>query len=285
MIVMATTNNKGEVGTNTSPGTNGYQVRAVVRAVDILELLRTSDGGASLNELAGRSDLAKASIFRMVRTLESTGLIERIPGSDSYRLGVRCLTLGQAYLEQTDLRGEALPTLQRLRQEFDETVHLSVLDDELRVVFLEKLNTTHALGLMSSRIGRTVPSYCTGSGKALLAELDYDPVEVLEANGVLKRHTPSTIYEPDALRRELEQIRAQGYSLDLEEREPGVRCVACPIRAAGGNTVAAVSVSGPTQRLPEHLLQGELADAVRAAAVEISTRLGYTQRRDGLPTA
>lgn len=281
---MATENEDG-IRAKTSSGTNDYHVRAVVRAVDILELLRTSDAGASLNELAGRSDLAKASIFRMVRTLESTGLVERIPGSDTYRLGVRCLELGQAYLEQTDLRREALPTLHRLRQEFDETVHLSVLDDELRVVFLEKLNTTHALGLMSSRIGRTVPSYCTGSGKALLAELDYDPVEVLEANGVLKRYTPSTIYEPDALRSELEQIREQGYSLDLEEREPGVRCVACPIKVAGGSAVAAASVSGPTQRLPEQLLRGELADAVRAAAAEISTRLGYTEQRGGRSTA
>lgn len=273
-MVMAA-GNEDKVRTKAPNGTNGYHVRAVARAVDILELLRMSDGGASLNDLAGRSDLAKASIFRMVRTLESTGLVERIPGSDTYRLGVRCLQLGQAYLEQTDLRGEALPTLQRLRQEFDETVHLSVLDDELRVVFLEKLNTTHALGLMSSRVGRTVPSYCTGSGKVLLAELDYDPVKVLEANGVLRRYTSSTIYEPDALRSELKQIREQGYSLDLEEREPGVRCVACPIKAAGGKVIAAVSVSGPTQRLPVRLLRGELAAAVKAAAAEISIRLGY----------
>ena len=104
---------------------------------------------------------------------------------------------------------------------------------------------------------------------------DEDPVKVLEANGVLRRYTSSTIYEPDALRSELKQVREQGYSLDLEEREPGVRCVACPIKAAGGKVIAAVSVSGPTQRLPVRLLRGELAAAVKAAAAEISIRLGY----------
>ncbi len=267
--------NGDETVTGNSGANGSYRVRAVARAVDVLELLRASDGGASLNELTRRSDLAKASLFRMVRTLEETGLVERVAGSDTYRLGVRCLALGQAYLEQTDLRREALPILQSLRSEFDETVHLSVLDGELRVVFLEKLETTHALGLMSSRVGRTAPSYCTGSGKALLAGLTGDPVATLEDNGTLRRYTANTIYEPDALRNELEKIRERGYSLDLEEHELSVRCVACPIRGAVGDVVASVSISGPSQRLPERLLQGDFADGVKTAAQEISARLGY----------
>jgi DNA-binding IclR family transcriptional regulator len=272
-----------EIVTKTTAARDGYHVRAVMRAVDILELLRTSGGGASLNELSGRSELAKASVFRMIRTLEETGLVERIPGSDTYRLGVRCLELGQAFLDQLDLRREAMPVLQRLRSEFDETVHLSVLDNELRLVFLEKLETTHAVGMMSSKVGRTAPSHCTASGKMLLAGLDGDPVSVLEDNGSLRRFTPNTVHEPDALRRELERIRTEGHSLDLEEHEPGVRCVAAPIRGTFGEMVAAVSIAAPAQRLPERLLRGEFATGVKAAASEISSRLGYNddnQRRD-----
>ncbi len=128
-----------------------------------------------------------------------------------YRLGVRCLALGQACLEQTALR----------------------------------LETTHALGLMSSRVGRTAPSYCTGSGKALLAGLAGDPVAILEDSGALRRYTANTIYEPDALRDELEKIRERGYSPDLEEHELGVRRVAREIRGAVGDVVASVSISGP----------------------------------------
>ncbi|TCJ13670.1 IclR family transcriptional regulator [Rubrobacter taiwanensis] len=253
---------------------DGYRVRAVIRAVSLLELLRTSKGGASLNELASRSGLAKPSVFRMLRTLEETGLVERVAGSDSYRLGVRCLELGQAYLEQTDLRREARPIMERLREEFDETVHLGMLDDELRVVYLEKLATTHAVGVMMSEVGRTAPSYCTALGRAMLSGMEGDPIAELESRGSLHKYTTSTLCDPDELRRELEKVRERGYALDLEEHEEGVRCVAAPIRDASGKTVAAVSISGPAHRLPKRLLRGELARATKAAAREIGHRLG-----------
>jgi DNA-binding IclR family transcriptional regulator len=265
-------------------GGEGYVVRAVVRAARLLELLRTSDGGASLGELAALSGLAKASVFRMLRTLEETGLVQRVPGDDRYRLGVRCLELGQAYLEQTDLRREAVPVLGDLRTEFNETVHLGVLDDDLRVVYLEKLESTHAVGIMMSRVGRTAPSFCTGLGKAMLAALPGDPVATLEEQGALRRYTPSTIAAPKELRTELERIRKRGYSLDLEEHEPGVRCVGAAILGPHGEMVAALSISGPAQRLPERLLRGRLAEAGRAAAAEIGRRLGAQRSSsDGHP--
>lgn len=261
----------------TAAPTRDYDVRAVVRAARLLELLRASDGGASLNELAVRSGLAKASVFRMVRTLEGIGFVERVDGSDTYRLGVRCLELGRAYLDQTDLRREALPLLERLRDRFDETVHLGVLDDEYRVVYLEKLDSTQAIGIMMSRVGKTAPSYCTGLGKALLAARSDDPVAALVERGALKRHTPRTIHRPTELRRELARIGRQGYALDLEEHEPGVRCVACAIEGPGG-AVAALSIAGPAQRLPEESLRGELAVAARDAAREIERKLGTGRR-------
>ena len=259
---------------DTSNTQDGYRVRAVIRAVSLLELLRTSNGGASLNELASRSDLAKPSVFRMLRTLEETGLVERVSGKDSYRLGVRCLALGQAYLEQTDLRREALPVLERLRSDFDETVHLGVLDDELRVVYLEKLETTHAVGVMMSKVGRTAPSHCTSLGHAMLAGNDEDLIGELELRGALGNATANTVSDPDALREILAKVREQGYALDLEGHEEGVRCVAAPIEDASGRTVAAVSISGPKHRLPKRLLQGDLARATKAAAREIGHRLG-----------
>jgi DNA-binding IclR family transcriptional regulator len=251
-----------------------YGVRAVERAVLVLELLRVADGGLSLRELSRRSELPKASVFRMLRTLEATGLVERLPATDVYRLGVRCLELGQAYLEQVDLRSEARPVLERLRREFDETVHLAVLDDELRVVYLDKLETPHAIGLMMSKVGKTVPSYCTGIGKALLAHVEGDPVATLEAQGVLRAYTPSTIHDPDGLRRDLAAVRKRGFSLDLEEHEPGVRCVGCPVMGPRKELLAAISIAGPTQRLPKRLLQGNLATGIMMAAREIGYRLG-----------
>lgn len=240
----------------------------------MLEVLRAADGGLPLNELARRSELPKPSLFRLVRTLEDTGLVERLPGSGHYRLGLHCLKLGQAYLEQADLRSEAAPILEKLRFEFDETVHLAVLDDELRVVYLEKLESPHAVGLMMSRVGRTVPAYCTAIGKVLLASLDGDPVADLEARGALRRYTPNTILEPEAIRHELQTVRKQGFALDFEEHELGVRCVGCSVKGPQERVVAAVSIAGPTHRLPKKLLKGRVAEETMAAAREISRRLG-----------
>src|SRR5215211_330826 len=236
----------------------GYTVRAVVRAVQLLDLLReSSDGGASLQELSKRSGLAKASVYRMLRTLDWAGLVERVPGSERYRLGVRCLEFGRAYLEQVDFRREALPVL-----------------DRLRVVYLEKLDSAHAVGIMMSRVGRTAPSYCTALGKALLAALSDDPVTLLDQWAELRRHTANTICDPDALRDELESIRSRGYALDLEEHEPGVRCVAASIPGLPADAAAALSIAGPAHRMPDELLCGRLAEAVVSAAGEVAARLG-----------
>jgi DNA-binding IclR family transcriptional regulator len=257
---------------------DGYTIRAVVRAAQLLEILRTSDGGASMQELVDHSGLAKPSIFRMIRTLEQIGLVERIPGQERYRLGVRCLEFGQAYLEQIDLRREALPVMKRLLVEFNETVHLGVLDDRLRVVYLEKLDSAHAVGIMMSRVGRTAPSYCTGLGKALLSAYEGDPVTLLAERGELQRHTANTLCDPDELRIELVRIRERGYSLDLEEHEPGVRCVATVVRGPDGRAAAAISIAGPAQRMPKELLKGQLAEAAISAARAIGRRIGAAEK-------
>lgn len=253
---------------------NGYRIRAVVRAAEIMGLLAGADGGATLNDLAVGAGLPKASAFRMLRTLEEVGFAERIPGSERWRLGVRCLQLGQAYLEQVDLRREALPVMERLRDELNETVHLAVLNDDLDVVYLEKLESTHAVGIMMSRVGRTAPSFCTGVGKALLAVQPGDPAGALEARGVLRQYTESTIHDVDDLRIELERIRERGYSLDFEEHELGVRCVAAAFSGPDGTPAAAISVAGPASRMPKPEVQGRLAQAVVVAAKEIGARIG-----------
>jgi DNA-binding IclR family transcriptional regulator len=128
-----------------------------------------------------------------------------------------------------------------------------------------------------SRVGRTAPSYCTGIGKSLLAAHDGDPVALLEEWGDLQRYTPNTISDAAALRAELARIRSQGYSLDREEHEPGVRCIAAPIPGPPGAPPAALSIAGPAQRMPEKLLNGRLAAAAVAAAREIGRRIGAAQ--------
>ncbi|HUH07648.1 MAG TPA: IclR family transcriptional regulator [Egibacteraceae bacterium] len=256
-----------------------YTVRAISRAAQVLGLIQHSSAPMALNQVVKLSELSKPTVFRMLRNLEDVGLVERVPGTDAYRLGLRCVALGQAYLEQADYRREALPILESLRDRYSETVHLAVLDTELRVVYVEKLEGKHAVGIMMSRVGRSAPSYCTGLGKALLSSLDDDPAARLAARGELVRKTDNTICDADQLRSELAAIRARGFSLDLEEHETGVRCVAANVQDASGAVVAAISVAGPVQRMPHKLLTGELAEATVAAARGISRRLGAVDHK------
>jgi DNA-binding IclR family transcriptional regulator len=251
-----------------------YEIQAISRAAAILELIEAGRGETSLNGLVRSSGLRKPTVFRLVRNLERIGLVERVPKADRYRLGLRCVELGQAYLQQIDFRREALPVLERLRDAHNETVHLAVLDEHLRVVYLEKLEGKHAIGIMMSAVGRSAPAYCTGLGKALLAARDDDPAGMLADRGELEQKTPNTIYDVDALRAELKCIRDRGYALDLEEHEIGVRCVGSTIAGADGAVLAALSIAGPAQRLPKSLLTGELAQATVKAAREIGRRLG-----------
>lgn len=251
-----------------------YEIQSITRAATLLALIGDGEGPSSLSELASRSDLRKPTVYRLLRNLERIGLAERIPGSSQFRLGVRCVELGQAYLKQISYRDEALPVLRRLRDTYNEAVHLAVLDERLRVVYLDKLESTQAIGIMMSAVGRSAPAYCTALGKALLAARDDDPAGLLAARGDLEPKTPNTICDVDALRAELERTRGRGYALDLEEHEVGVRCVGAAIVGSDGSAVAALSIAGPTQRLPRSLLDGELAQAAMTAAREISRRLG-----------
>lgn len=139
-----------------------YEVQAITRAADILELIQAGRGETSLNGLVSGSGLHKPTVFRMVRNLERIGLVERVPGTERYRLGLRCVELGQAYLEQVDFRREALPVPERLRDAYNETVHLAVLDGHLRVVYLEKLEGKHAIGIMMSALDGARPPTAPG---------------------------------------------------------------------------------------------------------------------------
>ena len=145
----------------------------------------------------------------------------------------------------------------------------------MEVVYLEKLHGLHAIGLMTSRVGGRSPAYCTGLGKALLAHANPQKVREHFGKEGLSRFTDTTIQNIDELMAHLEKIRQQGYAFDHGEHETEVRCVAVPIFDANGQTVAALSVSGPQGRLDPLDGKPELIERTREAARAISARLAY----------
>lgn len=253
------------------PNRSRYLTRSVERALAILHLFILGEAEISLSEISQRVGLHQSTVFRLLATLSSAGFTEHDPQTGRYRLGPEALALGQAYLRHSDLRHIAEAPLAALRDRSSETVHLATLQGA-QVIYLEKLPGLHPIGLMSSRIGDRSPAHCTGLGKALLAYVPEAEVRRTFSSG-LQSFTPRTITRIAGLLEELDRIRNQGYAVDNEEHELGVVCVAAPVFDTD-RVVAAISASGPADRIRKEMREQRLTQAVLTAAGEISARLG-----------
>ena len=154
-----------------------------------------------------------------------------------------------------------------------ETTQIAILD-HWQVVYLERMLSPLPVGFMRSRAGAILPAYCTALGKTLLAFRPVSEVETWARKQKFTPLTPRTVTSATRLLKELVEIRERGYGLDEEEREKGVCCVAAPVRNHTGHVVAAISVAGPTHRMPRALDGSDVAAAVVAAARAISLDLG-----------
>jgi DNA-binding IclR family transcriptional regulator len=251
-----------------------YRIQAIERAVSILSAFSADRPELGVTELSEMLGLHKSTVHRFLVNLESAGLVERVPRNGRYRLGLRLFELGGLVLQQMNLWDEALPFLESLVRESGETGHMAVLDGG-EAIYIEKVEARRALRIPSA-MGRGYPAHATSLGKVLLAHLPEDEVQAIIATRGLARYTPKTITDAAALAEELARIRAQGYAVDNEEYDEGLRCVGAPIRDHTGAVVAALGIGGPVTRVTPERLPG-LADLVIAAAKGLSRRLGADQ--------
>lgn len=250
-----------------------YSIRALQRGMKVLDALLEARTPLSLEQICAYTGLPKSTTFRIiVNLLQGHYLIETEQG---YWLGLKMLRFGALVEEKLDLMQQARPYLTRLRDRVNETIHLAVLDDDMRVVYVEKLSTQHAVGLMMSRVGSTAPMYCTALGKVMAAFRPEAEIRRWIRTHGLKPITQATITDEEAFFRELEQVRSQGYAVDNGEFEASVRCVAAPIRDRTGKVIAAVSISAPSTRMPASLHNSSMAEQVVETAQLISQALGY----------
>lgn len=234
-----------------------YAVRAVVRVLDILDLLRERQCGATLAELASISEMPKSSVFRYLATLESRGYVEREGSSGTFRLGAAFLANEAQHLGV--LGRAARPHLQRLRDQFEETVNLGVLDGT-RIVYLEIVESRRSMRFVAQK-GDSEHVHSTALGKAISTLLDPQEIHmILEAEG-MPALTDRTITEAQAFLVEVDRIRAAGYAIDDGENEPAGRCVAVPL--IGVMPRSAISLSAPAARFS--------ADDAREAAILLTS--------------
>ena len=258
-----------------------YRIQAIERAVAILNAFSVEEPELGVTDLADRLDLHKSTVHRFLVNLEAAGLVERDRHTARYRLGLRIFELGGLVLQRMNLWDEALPFLEGLVRESGETGHLAVLDGG-EAVYVEKVEARRALRIPSA-IGRGYPAHATSLGKVLLANADSDAVDGIIAERGLRRYAPRTICDPVRLRDELGRIRDQGYAVDDEEYEEGLRCIGAPIVGHTGSVVAAIGIGGPVTRVtPERV--DDLAALVMNAAANLSRRMGAEQSGAYAPT-
>lgn len=250
-------------------------MQAVEKALRILEVMGESGRPQNLMELSQALEMNASTLYRLLVTLCRNRFVVHETATGTYRLGLKTFQIGQAALDSVDLRRDARNVMEQLVGECNETANLLVLHGR-EVIFVEQVESTNMLR-SRIRVGSRASAFATGGGKVLLANASAGEVDALLSGFMLKRYTQNTITDPKRLREELATIRAQGYAVDDEECEVGLRCVAAPIQDYDGKAVAALTVTGPVGRLTNDEIESHLADLVIRHAALISARLGQSE--------
>jgi len=250
-----------------------YIIHSVDHALDVLEAFRVNEPELGVTQLAKILNLHKNNVFRILATLESRGYIEQNSRTGNYRLGLKALESGQAYLRHVSLLSVANPEMVTLSDELRENAYLAVLRGDY-VFYLDEVIADQTIQVIS-RLGTRVSPHCTATGKVFLAFSGEEQSEFILKDLQLEKMTPNTITDKKRLKKNLEKVGKDGYAVDLEEWTLGLRCVAAPIRDYYGKIQGTLSVSGPSDRMSEKRIEKEIIPAVKRHATDASRKMGY----------
>lgn len=245
-------------------------VQALERALALLMSLARTDK-ATLTELALRVGLPPSSAHRLLVTLQADRFVAFNETNGEWSVGVEAFRTGSSFLRRTRVAEAARDMMRALVDQTGESANIAV-PDRGEVVFVGQVESPQPIRAFFAPGVRT-PMHASGIGKALLAAMPRAEAERALLLTGLPEFTPRTLTDPAALFADLDRIRARGWSLDDEERNTGMRCVASAIYNAHGEAVAGISISGPTGRLDADRV-GEFGPVVRRAAADVTERIG-----------
>jgi DNA-binding IclR family transcriptional regulator len=249
--------------------TTDPQVPALERGLAVLELLARSPTGRTLADITTALSLPAASAFRIASALEQLGYLQRDSVSKTFTLTKKLLLLGQPRGSGLSLSEACIDAMRKVRDKTSETTQLCCLTNEQCVV-LEQLPSLHPFKYIVD-LGSRPPAYCAAPGKAMLAFLPEAEQAVAIEQIRFVKHTSRTITSRSAFVRELREVRSRGYAVDHGEHFDGIHCVAAPLLDQHGNQIAAITIAGPSQRIPAHRFP-ELGQLIRAAANEAALK-------------
>ena len=240
-------------------------IRAVERALDVL-LCFTAGNDLGLTEISQRVGLHKSTVFRLLATLEHRGFVVRDEATEKYRLGLRVLELSASLRKEDDPALLLIGEMERLRDQLGETISLYVRDRKDRVR-IQAVQSQQAIRRVAP-VGARLPLSVGASSKILLAFAEPEVQDLLLSDP----SWPASL-SPEAYKEQLREIVQAGYATSFEEREPGAAAISAPIFGRNGKLFAALSVSGPSNRLtPDAML--ECAPAIVGAAKRMGALIG-----------
>lgn len=232
---------RNQVSQSKTIGSGRYNINSLSNGLAVLEHFDVRKRGFTIMEIARSLGWTKTTAFRYVTTLAGLGYLDFDEPTRRYQPAVKVLKLGFSYLSSLTFVDIAMPFLERLSQRFGESTNLAVLDG-VEIVYVARVGSKRIISV-NLGVGSRLPAYCTSMGKVLLAFLgDREREEAIEKI-VFARHTPKTVASAKELRRSLEQVREDGYAINDQEMDPGLRSCAAPVFDRAGTILAAANLS------------------------------------------
>ncbi|WP_020405624.1 IclR family transcriptional regulator [Hahella ganghwensis] len=260
--------------TSKSAQTGGGQVQSLVRGLTVLERLAESSVALNLTEVAERVRLPTSTTHRLLNTLLQLGYVSQDHERGEWSVGVKAFSVGNAYLKSRDYVSAARPFMRELVLESGETCNLAIMQ-EGGPVFVAQIECDEMMRMVA-KLGSHAPLHASGVGKSMLAGESEAEIRRLLGADELQEFTPKTITTVGSMWEELDRIRQQGFAVDNEEQSMGLRCIAANIYNEYSEVVAAISISGPVQRITEGRIT-ELGELVCNKAESITFSIGGKQ--------
>ncbi|WP_251553938.1 IclR family transcriptional regulator [Neobacillus muris] len=247
-------------------------IQSVERALKILNLFDEYTTELKITEISEKMGLHKSTVHSLLKTLQEYSYIDQNPEDGKYKLGLKLAERGNVVISNIDIRKAARKYLLDLSAKTGQTVHLGILDGR-EGVYVDKVEGEQSI-IRYSRIGRRLPLHSTAIGKVLLSFQDPQEIKSLLKDYHYQQQTTSTISNEAVFQKEIEKIQQQGFAVDNQENEQGVRCAAVPIFKGNGKVLAAISISTLVSRVNDQELD-VFIDLLKTSCQELSEQMRY----------
>lgn len=236
-----------------------------LKALWILETVARRGTYIGINEICKETGISQSTVHRILSEMVLAGYIEKNDQYRKYRVGMNANIMASYFMQSNSVVAFARDEMLRLNQITSETIHLITLSGN-DVIYLNKINTTHTIGLMSY-IGKVNPIHCTSGGKCIMAFMNEKAIEEYLCSSQRDRYTQTTLVTEEALREEFKTIRKAGYALDRGEHHANVTCIAAPVFGKNGLPIASISISAPTYRFPLGAAESAAPELIKSCKI------------------